>query len=190
VDSLVAAWSIDRIECDSWSLEGDTAFVYGSNYSGDSCSFQLIRVPGDDIALIDLVFDWHTSNWWESVLPDEIQSDLWGKADVLLNEWRTQIERILTWLPRGQWSKGPGIDYQFEYSVLAFLIEKLAEFGGRKTNDTISKLLGIPLSTAVERVRECRSRGLLTNPGQGIRGQSRMTTKAMKILIEKGVIDA
>ncbi len=190
MDPLIANWSIDRIECDSWAIEGDTAVVYGSNSAGDSCSFILIRVPDNEVALFDLVFDWRSTNWWESILPDDIQLELWGEAEDLLNEWCTQIERILSWLPRGQWKKGPSNDYQFEYSVLAFLIQTLTEFGGRKTNNTVSKLLGIPLTTSVERVRECRKRGLLSNPGQGIRGQSKLTAKATKILIEKGVISA
>ena len=190
MDALVANWSLDRIECSSWFEEGDSAQVFGSNSAGDSCIFELIRVPGDDVALFDFNIDWRSTNWWESVLPQDVQSQLWKAADKKLSGWESEIRKILTWLPSGQWKKGPGNDYEFEYSVLAFLKESLSEFGGLKTNTTIAKLLEIPLSTAVERMRECRNRGLLSVPGQGIRGQSVMNAKARNLLKEKGVISA
>ncbi len=190
LDALVAVWSIDRIESAAWFDEGDSALIFGSNSAGDTCSFELYRVPDNDVAMFDFAFDWRSENWWESVLPNQVESQLWPEAERLLGEWDLQIKRILTWLPQGQWKKGPGNDYEFEYAVLAFLKESLSEFGGLKTNAVISRLLKIPLSTAVERIRECRNRGLLSVPGQGIRGHSTMTAKAKKQLKEKGVLSA
>jgi hypothetical protein len=190
VDALIANWSIDRIESAAWFEEGDSALVFGSNLAGDSCTFELFRVPDDDVALFDFNIDWVSNSWWESVLPNEVQSQLWPEAEKRLVAWDSQVKKILTWLPSGQWKKGPGNDFEFEYAVLAFLKDSLSEFGGLKTNYVISKLLQIPLSTTVERVRESRNRGLLSVPGQGIRGHSVMTAKARKILKEKGVISA
>lgn len=190
MDPLVASWSLDHIDCSIWLEEGDTAIVHGSNFAGDSCSFELIRVPGDEVALFDLVFDWRSTNWWESTLPQEVEKELKSAAERKLSAWESQVRKILSWLPSGQWKKGPGNDYQFEYAVLAFLKDSLSEYGGLKTNTAVSRLLDIPVSTVVERIRECRNRGLLTIPGKGIRGHSVMTTKARKLLIEKGVIGA
>lgn len=190
MDAQVANWSIDRIECVAWFEEGDSAQVYGSNFAGDTCFFELFKVPENDVAMFDFNIDWRSANWWESVLPKDVEKQLWPDAERRLNAWETEVRKILSWLPSGQWKKGPGNDYEFEYSVLAFLKETLSEFGGLKTNTTIAKLLDIPLSTAVERIRECKKRGLLSVPGQGIRGYSVMTTKVRKLLIKEGIINA
>lgn len=190
MDAQVALWSVDRIESSAWFFEGDSALVYGSNSAGDSCTFELYKVPEDDVALVDFNINWVSNNWWESVLPKDVEEQLWPEAVKILKSWENQVNNILTWLPSGLWKKGPGNDYEFEYAALAFLKESLSEFGSLRTNHEISRLLSIPMSTSVERIRECRKRGLLSVPGQGIRGQSFMTAKARKLLTEKGVISA
>lgn len=186
MDPQVATWSIDRIESPAWFEDGNVAMVYGSNFAGDTCSFEIMRVP-DDIVVIDFKVDWYSKDWWESIRPEEIQSELRDVAESRLVEWEVDVKKILSRLPKGKWSKGPSNDNDFEYALLAFLIETLSRFGSLRTNWVVAKLLSIPTSTAVERIRESRSRGLLSTPGQGIRGQSVITAKARKLLKEKGV---
>ena len=190
MEAFVANWWVDRIESNSWFQEGDAARVFGSNSAGDSCSFQIYKIPEGDVALLDINFDWKSENWWDSVTPSYVKNLLQLEAVQKLTEWEAQIQNILSWLPTGLWKKGPGNDFQFEYSALAFLKDELSEFGGLKTNEVISKLLKIPMSTVVQRIRECRNRGLLSSPGQGIRGHSILTAKARKLLEERGVIIA
>lgn len=189
MDPQVATWSIDRIESSAWFTEGDSAVVYGSNFAGDTCSFELMRIP-DDVVVLDFEVDWYSKDWWESIRPEDIQSDLSDEAEHQLVQWESDVRKILSQLPNGKWRKGPSNDYELEYALLALLTEKLSSFGSLRTNWVVSRLLSIPTSTAVERIRECRNRGLLSSPGQGIRGQSVMTAKARKLLKEKGVKNA
>jgi hypothetical protein len=129
-------------------------------------------------------------DWWESTRPEEIESTLSQDAIKRLKAWEREIQKIISWLPEGQWSRGPSNNSELEYAVLAFLQVTLGDFGGGRSNATIANLLAIPISTAIERVRESRHRGFLSSPGKGIRGQSILTTKARKLLKEKGVISA
>lgn len=189
MDPQVATWSIDRIESSAWFTDGDLAMVYGSNFAGDTCSFQMMRIP-EDVVVLDFEVDWYSSNWWESTRPEDIQSDLSDEAELQLVQWESDVRKVLSRLPNGKWRKGPANDYELEYALLAFLIETLSRFGSLRTNWVVAKLLSIPTSTAVERIRESRGRGLLSAPGQGVRGQSAITAKARKLLKQKGVKDA
>lgn len=190
MDSNSQIWSVDRIECSSWREEGDRAEVFASNWSGDSCSFYLYRIPNEDVALVDFNLVTSSSDWWQTIHPKELESSLWEEAEKKLSDWNSEIDKILSWIPPGLWKKGPENDYAMEYAALAYLKETLTEFGGLKTNTVLARLLGIPVTTVVERVRECRNRGFLTTPGKGIRGKSQLTSKATKLLMEKGVIRA
>lgn len=190
MDSLVALWQIDRIDCASWFKAGDRAFIFGSNWAFDTCSFELFRLEDGETSLINFQFSMVSPDWWESTRPEDIESTLSQDAIKRLNGWEREIQKIISWLPSGQWRRGPGNGFDLEYAVLAFLHETLGEFGGGKSNETIANLLSIPISTSIERVRESRSRGLLSGPGKGIRGQSKMTAKAKKLLEAKGVISA
>ena len=183
-------WSIDRIRCDAWGSFGNVAFIEASNWTSDECSFQLVINSNEESVLLDFKITLGSN------APD-LMLDIYGierslvpDAEEILNNWTKEIERLITFLPKGIWRKGPGQTYQFEYAVLSLLFERLSEFGGHKTTQQIARLLEIEISTAKERVRECRNRNLLTPPGKGIRGFSNVTRRGMKLLEEKEVVNA
>ena len=190
MDPKVSIWGVDRIDCSSWFKAGDSAVVYGSNWAGDSCTFELYKLAENEIAIVNSQLSMMSPDWWESMDPSDIESTLSQEAQRKLDTWVTEIHKIISWLPEGQWSRGPGNSSDLEYAVLAFLQVTLGEFGGRRSNATISNLLSVPMSTAIERVRESRERGFLSAPGKGIRGQSILTARARKLLTEKGVMSA
>lgn len=183
-------WSIDRIQCDSWRVEGDRAIAHASSEFGATCSFTLLRIPDKDVALVDFNLSDLAPEWWQVINPKDLEKRLLAETIKQLNEWNKSIENILTWIPIGAWKKGPENDYSLEYASLAYLKETLSKFGGLKTNSTLGDLLGVPVTTVVERIRECRNRNLLTAPGKGVRGTSTLTSKAMKLLEQKGVRSA
>lgn len=190
MDPQVSIWAVDHIDCSSWFQVGDSAIVYGSNWAGDTCTFQLYKLEKNDVAIVNSQISMMSPEWWESTHPADFESTLSLEAKRKLDDWVSEIHKILSWLPQGNWSRGPGNDSELEYAVLAFLQVTLGEFGGGKSNATIAKLLSVPISTAIERVRESRKRGFLSGPGKGIRGRSSLTAKARKQLLEKGVISA
>ena len=190
MDPQVSIWGVDRIDCSSWFNAGDSAVVYGSNWAGDSCTFELYKLAENEIALVNSQLSMISPDWWESTNPEEIESSLRQEAEKKLSAWSAEITKIVSWLPEGQWSRGPGNNSELEYAVLAFLQVTLGEYGGGRSNATIAKLLSVPISTAIERVRESRHRGFLSAPGKGIRGQSILTARARKLLTEKGVMSA
>lgn len=190
MEPQVNIWGVDRIDCSSWFKAGDSAVVYGSNWAGDSCTFELYKIAADEISVVNLQLSMMSPDWWESTDPSEVETTLSREAKRKLDVWESEIRKITSWLPQGQWSRGPGNNSDLEYAVLAFLQVTLGEFGGGRSNATIAYLLSVPLSTAIERVRESRNRGFLSGPGKGIRGQSKLTSRARKLLIERGVISA
>lgn len=190
MDPQVSIWGVDRIECSAWFKAGDSAVVYGSNWAGDSCTFELYKIGKNEIAVVNSQLSMMSPDWWESSNLVDFESTLSQEARTRLDSWEKEILKIISWLPEGQWSRGPGNNFELEYAVLAFLQVTLGEFGGGRSNSTIANLLSVPMSTAIERVRESRHRGFLSTPGKGIRGHSRLTAKARKLLTEKGVISA
>ena len=190
MDPQVSIWGVGRIDCSSWFKAGDSAVVYGSNWAGDSCTFELYKLAKNEIAVVNSQLSMLSPDWWESTHPVDFESTLSQEAQRKLDAWDTEIHKIISWLPEGQWSRGPGNNSELEYAVLAFLQVTLGEFGGGRSNATIANLLSVPMSTAIERVRESRHRGFLSAPGKGIRGQSILTARARKLLTEKGVMSA
>lgn len=190
MDPLYSTWSIERIVASSFSRSGDKARVEASNWAGDNCTLVLGWIPAGRPPVLDFFLDSSSANWWEHYVASDVEAQVASDALRILKEWEKENQRIVQLVPHGQWAKGPNNDYQFEYAVFALLRERLGEFGGLRTNEEISIRLDIPASTAKERVRECRARGLLTEPGKGIRGKGSLTAKARRILIEKGVISA
>ena len=190
MDTTKAIWSIDRISCNAWEDIGDYALVEASNYAHDSCSFELYRVPNGGTGVVNLQTSFYETDWREFIDIKEIENQLANDAEKALDDWERQIQRILKKMPKGQWRKGPALEKDLEYALTAYLKEKLSFFGGLKTNEILARRLEIPYSTAKERIRECRNRGFLTEPGKGVRGRSEMTAKARKILKEEGVINA
>jgi len=190
MDPQVSIWGVDRIDCSSWFKAGDSAVVYGSNWAGDSCTFELYKLAKNEIAVVNSQLSMLSPEWWESTHPLDFESTLSQEAQKRLDAWETEVYKIISWLPEGQWSRGPGNNSELEYAVLAFLQVTLGEFGGGRSNATIANLLSVPMSTAIERVRESRHRGFLSAPGKGIRGQSILTARARKLLKEKGVMSA
>ena len=190
MDPRFVMWDIDLIRADAWNSPLDMAYAEASDYAGNSCAFTLVLISESE----SVVTDFSTSAY-EQLLQDElsgysIQDLVVPLAENLLSNWNKEINVIVEWLPKGRWKKGPGSLYEFEYAGLAFLVQTLSEFGGKKTTQQVASLLEIEMTTAKERIRICREQGLLTVAGKGVRGSSEITTKARKLLEKEGVIDA
>jgi hypothetical protein len=190
MDPLVSTWTIDYIRSDSWEREGNRAYIEASNFAGDACSYELILNPLGDAVVLNFEISMFTDSWYEKTLGKTLEELVVPDAERALQNWNKETQRIAKKLPKGQWKKGPGNTYDLEYALLSLLYEKLSEFGGLKTTSRISQLLNIELSTAKERMRECRNRDFLTASSKGVRGSSKITQKARKQLIKEGVIDA
>ena len=190
MDSKVVKWRIRFIRADAWESRGDKAYVEASNYAGNSCSFTLVLISESQPVVVNFSSSSYEQLLLEKLSGFSIQDLVVPLAENMLKKWNKEIQIIVELLPKGRWKKGPGSNYELEYAVLAFLVEKLSEFGGHKTIKRIASLLEIEISTAKERVRICRESELLTEAGKGFRGSSEITNKARKILEKEGVIDA
>jgi len=80
-----------------------------------------------------------------------------------------------------RWSHGVAAD-DVEYAKVAYLYTQVLATRTLKTNEELARFMDVPLSTAKERVRACRKRGYLTQPGKGKAGMSIITEEAMKVL--------
>jgi len=189
MSSRGSAWRVTFIACDSWAHQGDRAYAEFSSIDGDAYSLEMtLNTKGEAvvssfqmITASKMSFDRSTQGILEIVIP---------LIKAQLSNWNYAVHKIVGLLPKGKWKKGPGISIDYEYAILAYLCEKLSEFGGLKTTIRISQLLEIEPTTAKERIKECRKRDFLTAPSKGVRGSSKMTQKAKKLLRTKGVIDA
>jgi hypothetical protein len=91
-------------------------------------------------------------------------------------------------IKKGKWPIGETPD-PIEYAKLAALyVETVYDRGDYKTNLILSAYYEVPCSVIKERIRKCRSLGLLTRPGKGRWGRSSMTYKAIQILKEARLV--
>ena len=91
-------------------------------------------------------------------------------------------------IKKGKWPIGETPD-PIEYGKLAALYaETVYVSGSDKTNLILATYYEVSCSVIKERIRKCRSMGLLTHPGKGIRGKSSMTYKAIEMLREAELV--
>lgn len=185
-----AIWGIDQVVCSKWQRTGDSAAFTASNWAGDSCSGILVKTGQNQYALVDLALDVRTPEFWTQFPGFDVEKEVVPEIVQSLERWNRGLDDLLSWVSKGSWPKGPGADTDFNFAIVAYVYEDLLKFGGRNAIKTLAELLEVGESTAKERVREARVRNLLTSPGKGVRGSSYSTSKAKKILEERGVISA
>jgi hypothetical protein len=182
-------WKIVSLTCDSWFQAGDSATVRARSDDSVLASLRLIRGEDAQVFVSKFELENGSSQNFRKVNKDPL-SEIKSLALLELNLWEKHIRQVLTWLPKGPWKKGPGNSLDLEYAALAFLVVGLSEFNGRKAVTTISNFLGVPTSTGKERIRECRARGFLSEPGKGNSANSDITPECKKMLQKAGVINA
>jgi hypothetical protein len=69
-----------------------------------------------------------------------------------------------------------------DYAKFAKLCELTSLCDTKNAHLVLAMHLNLPCSTITERVREAKRRGLLTQPGRGIRSKIFMTDKAKELL--------
>jgi len=182
-------WKLVTLASDSWFLVGDSAIIKARNDDSVVAYVKLIR--GENSQALVTKFELEGDSVQNFLrLNTDPSPELKFLALADLNSWEKQIREFLSWLPKGPWKKGPGNSLDFEYAVLAFVSVALAEFNGRKVVSKISDFLEVPISTTKERIRECRARGFLSEPGKGNSANSDITLECKRMLQKAGVINA
>jgi hypothetical protein len=69
-----------------------------------------------------------------------------------------------------------------DYANFAKLCELTSLCNTRNSHLVLAMHLNVPCTTITERVREAKRRGLLTQPGRGVRSKLFMTDKAKELL--------
>ena len=79
-----------------------------------------------------------------------------------------------------------------KFDLHAFHVQGTFSCGPAITSNFLQKMcddMGVPLSTAKERVRKAREKGFLTTPGKGLNGQGEVTEKAIKLIKKVGLLN-
>jgi|688.fasta_scaffold375503_1 hypothetical protein len=188
--SNFAIWGVSEVICSKWRDIGDSAAFQASNWAGDSCSGMVVKTGASEYTITTFILDVSNPEFWSELPGFDVKDEVIPDVVVALEKWNTGINDLLSWIPQGAWPKGPTANTDLNFAIVSYLYEDLMKFGGRSAIRTLGSLLGIEESTAKERIRECRNRKFLTSPGKGVRGTSSSTSRAEKLLIEKGVLGA
>lgn len=184
-----SVWTIDKIVCLGWNVQNDTADVYISNYSGDSIDFQVVRTPDGDIVPYNVTSDFRSIDWYLYTSESDAVDSIILEVDRRLNEWSSEIKRIIPMLSPVKWRVGRGSAVPENiWCLLAYLYELRASMNDYKIIETLADDLKCEVSTMKERVKNLRRIDFLTAPGQGARGEGKATKKAIKLLEKEGLI--
>jgi hypothetical protein len=187
----ISSWSIDRLVCSDWKAQNDVADVYISNYAGDSVDFQVVRTPDGDIVPFNATSDFVSNSWYLHTSESDAVDSVILEVDKRLNDWSSEIERIIPMLAPLKWKVGRGSAVpESIWALLAYLYELRASMNENKIIEALALDLKCEVSTTKERVKNLRRIGFLTAPGQGARGEGKATKEARKILEKEGLLNA
>lgn len=178
----VDTWTVDRIICTSWDNSGGNAQVVASNYAGDALDFEVAKHPdGYAVAYsIDPFFQSPELSVFdcEKIINENLIDDVYERLEI----WNTSVSEICNAFKKvGIPNPGLPIDDSY-YARLAKLYQLRTEMGERAITERLATDMGVPVSTAKERIRRARSLGFLTAPGKGGAGQGRVTKKSERIM--------
>lgn len=185
-----SSWSIHSIQCSSWKNTNDVANIELSNLAMDTVSFQVVRTPDGDIVPFNSSSDFRSEDWyfWTSE-SDAIDSQIL-KVDEELNQWQSYIDAAIEWVGPDKWlvRRGQAVD-ESVWASLAYLFQLRASMYEPKIVETLALDMKVEPLRAKERLRKLRDKGFLSVAGRGNAGEGEITKTALKILIEKGLIE-
>ena len=164
--------------CSSWKHPGDSALIIASNFAGDSLDFEVGKHP-DGYAVAYSIDTFFVSEGLyafdgESIINEHLSDEIYLR----LQTWQSEIDKLSKYFKKNGFPKpGLALDDLF-YATLAKLYELRAEMNERAITEKLAGDMGVPVSTAKERIRRARSLGFLSNPGKGGAGQGKATNKA------------
>ena len=178
----IDTWTIDRIICSSWDKTKGFAQVFASNYAGDQLDFEVARHP-DEYAVaysIDPFFQSPELSVFdcEAIINENLIDEIYERLEV----WSKSVAEICEDFRKSRITD-PGLPIEdIFYARLAKLYQLRSEMGERAITERLASDMGVPISTAKERIRRARVLGFLTSPGKGGANQGKATAKAEKTL--------
>lgn len=182
-------WTIDSIQCSSWKYANDIASIEISNFAMDSVSFQVVRTPDGDIVPFNSASNFHSKDWYLWTSEADAVDSILLLVDRELNEWQANLDIARQWVNEDNWlvKRGQPVD-EAVWAGLAYLFNLRASKYESKIVEALAEDMNVSTLLAKERVRKIRDKGFLSIAGKGNAGEGVITTSAIEILIEKGLI--
>jgi hypothetical protein len=187
----VTSWNIDSIQCSSWKNTNDVANVEISNFAMDSITFQVVRTPDGDIVPFNATSDFRSADWYIWTTESDAIDSLILAVEKELVEWQTNIDIATQWVQPAEWlvRRGQAVDDAI-WAGLAYLFELRASMFETKIVEALAKDMKVEPLLAKERIRKLRDKGFLGVVGKGNPTEGKVTTSAIEILIERGMMNA
>jgi hypothetical protein len=184
-------WTIDKILCSGWGLAGNTATIWASDYRQGEVSFQLAIHPEFGTIVISQEVSNLSTDAISSLGQDGLPVGLQKQAESQLIDWANQQEIISSWISEKNWDVPRGLAVpEIQYAALAYAYSHRAAMNPMYVAELLALDMNVPISTVKERLRKARFKKFLTSPGKGLAGQGKVTTSAIKLLTEEGLLSA
>jgi hypothetical protein len=176
-------WEITKIVSSSWHKNGNVAFVWASNWANDEIYFEMSIHPDGYSVTYNFEFSFYSAALEPYMGADIVEKEILPIAEEMLEDWWDRIIQVSALVRPKQWKTQRGLPADESlYAAVALLYSERKRMNPLKVTSLLADDMGVPLSTAKERVRKARQKGFLTTPGKGLNGQGEITEKAIKTL--------
>jgi len=184
------SWEISKIVCSSWHKSGNVALVWASNWANDELYFEMSIHPDGYSVTYNLEFNFYSDDLAPYMGVDIVEKEILPVAEEILEEWWDRIIQVSALVRPKQWKTQRGLPADESlYAAVALLYSERKRMNPLKVTSLLADDMGVPLSTAKERVRKAREKEFLTTPGKGLNGQGEVTEKAIKLIKKDGLLN-
>lgn len=184
------SWEISKIVSSSWHKSGNVALVWASNWANDELYFEMSIHPDGYSVTYNLEFNFYSVDLAPYMGVDIVDKEILPLAEEILEEWWDRVIQISALVRPKQWKTQRGLPAdEALYAAVALLYSERKRMNPLKVTSLLADDMGVPLSTAKERVRKAREKGFLTTPGKGLNGQGEVTEKAIKLIKKVGLLN-